>query len=70
MQKMMYSEIGTKNKCKINSSSVKGALEYLGYWVTRDHIKPLPQKVQAILDSDTPKTKNEVRYFIGMVNYY
>ena len=30
-------------------------LEYLGYWVTCNHIKPLPQKVQAILNIDTPK---------------
>ena len=30
-------------------------LEYLGYWVTRDHSKPLPQKVQEILDIQIPR---------------
>ena len=45
-------------------------LEYLGYWITRDGIKPLPAKVQAILKIDTPKNRRELRSFIGIVNYY
>ena len=45
-------------------------LEYLGYWVTRDGIQPLPKKVQAIVNLEPPKTRKEVRKFIGMVNFY
>jgi hypothetical protein len=45
-------------------------LEYLGYWITRDGIKPLPEKVKAILNIDTPRTRKELRSFIGIVNYY
>ena len=45
-------------------------LEYLGYWVTRDGIKPLAKKVEAILNIDEPKTRKQVRRFIGMINYY
>lgn len=45
-------------------------LEYLGYCITTNHIQPLLQKVQAILDIDTLKTKKELRSFIGIVNYY
>ena len=43
-------------------------LEYLGYWITRDGIKPLPAKVQAILKIDMPKNRRELRSFIGIVN--
>ena len=48
----------------------KDALEYLGYWVTRDGIKPLESKVTAIRKIAIPKTKRELRKFIGLVNYY
>ena len=48
----------------------KTELEYLGYWITRDGIKPLPDKVKAILAIDTPKNRKELRSFIGIVNYY
>ena len=45
-------------------------LEYLGYWITRDGIKPLPAKVQAILKIDTPRNCRELRSLIGIINYY
>ena len=45
-------------------------LEYLGYWVTTKHITPLSKKVKAILDIAIPKTKKQLRSFIGIVNYY
>ena len=45
-------------------------LEYLGYWITRDGIKPLPDKVKAIMRIAEPKNRKELRSFIGIVNYY
>ena len=45
-------------------------LEYLGYWITRDGIKPLPDKVKAIMQIAEPKNRKELRSFIGVVNYY
>jgi len=45
-------------------------LEYLGYWITRDGIQPLSKKVEAIKNISPPKTKWELRRFIGIVNYY
>ena len=45
-------------------------LEYLGYWITRGGVMPIPKKVDAIKNIATPKTKRELRRFIGMVNYY
>ena len=33
-------------------------------------MKPLPDKVKAILALDTPRNRKELRSFIGIVNYY
>jgi hypothetical protein len=45
-------------------------IEYLGYWITRQGIQPIRSKVEAILDIKAPKTRKELRQFIGIVNYY
>jgi RNase H-like domain found in reverse transcriptase len=57
---------------KINGNKsffAKTELEYLGYWITPDGIKPLPDKVKAILGIDTPRNRRELRSFIGIINY-
>jgi hypothetical protein len=48
----------------------KEELEYLGYWITRAGIQPIAKKVEAIKNIAPPKTKRELRRFIGIVNYY
>ena len=58
---------------KINaskSSLCREELEYLGYWITRNGIRPVTKKVDAILRLKTPTKRKELRKFIGMVNYY
>ena len=45
-------------------------IEYLGYILTRDGIKPQPKKVQAILALEPPKGVKQLRTFLGMVQYY
>ncbi len=45
-------------------------IEYLGYILTREGIKPLPKKVQAILAQNPPNNIKELRHFLGMVQYY
>jgi hypothetical protein len=45
-------------------------LEYLGFWITRNGIQPLPKKVEAIQRLAPPTNKKELRGFIGLVNYY
>jgi RNase H-like domain found in reverse transcriptase/Reverse transcriptase (RNA-dependent DNA polymerase) len=58
---------------KINGNKsffAKTEIEYLGYWITCDGIKPLPDKVKAILAIDTPRNRRELRSFIGIINYY
>ena len=58
---------------KINihkSAFCRTECEYLGYWITRNGIKPLSKKVEAINKIATPTTRKQLRSFIGMVNYY
>jgi len=62
-------EAGLKVNAK-KSFFARGELEYLGYWITRDGIQPLPDKVAAIHKLKPPKNRTELRSFIGIVNYY
>ena len=58
---------------KINASKSffgRTSLEYLGYNISRDGIRPSQSKVKAILQIEKPKTRKQLRRFIGMVNYY
>jgi hypothetical protein len=45
-------------------------IEYLGYTLTRYGIKPQPKKVHAILAQNLPNNVEELRHFLGMVQYY
>jgi hypothetical protein len=45
-------------------------IEYLGYVLTRDSIKPQSNKVQAILAIKLPTGVKQLRHFLGMVQYY
>ena len=45
-------------------------MEYLGYILTRDGIKPQPNKVQAMHALALPRNIKELHRFLGMVQYY
>jgi hypothetical protein len=45
-------------------------IEYLGYILTREGIKPQPKKVQTILVLNLSNNVKELRHFLGMVQYY
>jgi hypothetical protein len=44
--------------------------EYLGYILTSKGVKPVPGKVQGMLNIAPPKNVKQLRSFLGMVNYY
>jgi len=46
------------------------AVTYLGFLITREGIKPQPDKIQGILNMTRPMTQKDVRRFVGMVNFY
>jgi hypothetical protein len=45
-------------------------LQYLGYTISTEGIAPIPSKVEALQAICQPKTRKELRSFIGMVNFY
>jgi len=45
-------------------------MEWLGYIVTPEGLRPNKKKVDAILKLEPPRTAGEVRTFLGMVNFY
>jgi hypothetical protein len=47
-------------------------IEYLGYWITRQRIQPIRNKVEANLSLRHPKQEknNKLRQFIGLVDYF
>jgi hypothetical protein len=45
-------------------------LDYLGYWLTRRGLQPQPKKEEVIMRLTPPKTKHQLRLFLGMVNFY
>ena len=56
---------------KVNANKsffAKTELEYLGYWITREGIMPVPKKIKAISNIAIPKNKKQLRRFIGMIN--
>ena len=58
---------------KVNATKsffARSQLEYLGYWITRSGIKPVYEKVKAVMKIAEPKNRKELRSFIGVVNYY
>ena len=62
-----------KSGLKVNTiKSCFGAhkFDYLGYHVTRDGVMPIPKKVEAIQALADPKTRKQLRQFIGMINFY
>ncbi len=45
-------------------------IEYLGYILSIEGIKPQPKKLQAIFALNPPNNVKELRHFLGMVQYY
>ena len=53
------------SKCFIGYSS----LECLGHIVGNEQLKPVPDKVTAIMQFQRPETKKQVKSFLGLVGY-
>lgn len=54
------------SKCEFGVTS----LHFLGHVVDRDGIRPLPEKVQAIVDFPPPTSLRKLREFLGLINFY
>ena len=54
------------DKCLFGQSSV----EYLGFHVSEQGLKPLGKKVDAVYNIPTPSTQKELLHFLGALNYF
>lgn len=62
-----------ENNLAINLSKCefgKTKLKFLGHALTKDGIRPLPEKVAAISDYPKPTIAKELKRFTGMLNFY
>ena len=55
-----------KDKCRFFEESV----EFLGHVIDAKGIRTTPDKLRAIVDAPAPKNVNELRSFLGLLNYY
>lgn len=55
-----------KSKCAFMQDSV----EYLGHKIDAEGLHALPQKQKAVKDAPTPTNVQQLRSFLGLVNYY
>ncbi len=67
--------LGRLRKAGLKVNAAKSTLcaleiEYLGYVLTRNGIKPQSNKVQAILAINPPTGVKQLRHFLGMVQNY
>ena len=44
-------------------------ITFMGHRITQDGLQPDPDKVKAILEMDTPQNVEQLRRFLGIVNY-
>jgi hypothetical protein len=56
--------------CKANSSFAQKEIKYLDHIVDKQGIRPDPKKVEAVQTWPVPKNVNDVRFFLGLVNYF
>ena len=55
-----------KDKCTFIANSV----EYLGHRIDQEGIYAFPHKVSAIVNAPAPTNVQELRSFLGLINYY
>ena len=52
------------------SEIAKSSLDYLGFKIGNGELHPLKPKIQVITDFPIPKTRKELRRFLGMIGFY
>jgi len=55
-----------RGKCQF----LQPRVDYLGYGIDKDGLHAMPIKVAAIVEALTPQNEQELRAFLGLVNYY
>ncbi|KAL0148659.1 hypothetical protein M9458_055986, partial [Cirrhinus mrigala] len=64
-----FAEVGLRLK-KEKSIFAANQVEFLGFHVDKDGIKPTSEKVDAIQKAPSPRNKTELQAFLGLLNFY
>ena len=48
----------------------QSGLEFLGHWVDKNGIRPLPEKMDAVMQAKSPTNVTELKSYLGLLNYY
>jgi hypothetical protein len=56
--------------CKAKSSFAQSEIKYLSHIVDKQGIRPDPKEVEAVQTWPVPKNVHDVRFFLGLVNYF
>ena len=51
-------------------SFLRPSITYLGHVIDSDGLRPTQEKVRAIRDAPSPRNVEELRSFLGLINYY
>ena len=62
-------DVGLKTKTQ-RIMFFKKDLKCLGHIVSKEGVKPLPSKLQAIKKMEPPRNLTELQSFLGLVGYY
>lgn len=52
------------------SEIAKSSLNYLGFHLGNGKLRPLEAKIEAVLNFPAPKTRKDLRRFLGMIGFY
>ena len=44
--------------------------EFLGFVISKNGIKPVPSKIEAIVKMKSPESMRDIQIFLGMIGYY
>ena len=48
----------------------QSGLQFLGHWIDKNGIRPLPQKMDAVMQAKSPTNVTELKSYQGLLNYY
>jgi hypothetical protein len=64
--------VAKQNNIKFNDSKLQyfvQSVKYLGSIFSKDCVSPDPERVEAILETQSPSNKKELQAYLGMVNF-
>lgn len=71
LKKVLDALRGANLKIQLDKSEfLQKEVSFLGHIVTREGIKPNPDKIKAVQNYPIPKSQKEIKQFLGLLGYY